>query len=69
MKDLLRTAQLTTGDLETVLGLSQQFVNDPALRPGLLTGRSVVLYFAKPSTRTRISTETAVARSVAHQSP
>ncbi|HEY3003107.1 MAG TPA: ornithine carbamoyltransferase, partial [Kribbellaceae bacterium] len=62
VKDLLRTADLDAEDLETLLRLSAGFVDEPHTRKTLLAGRSVVLYFAKPSTRTRISSETAVAR-------
>lgn len=59
MKDLLRSVDLTPADLEAVIELAQVAKSDP-LRWRLLDGRTVVLYFAKPSTRTRISTETAV---------
>jgi ornithine carbamoyltransferase len=59
MKDLLRVGDLTVEDLETVVELAEVAKSDP-LRWRLLKGRTVVLYFTKPSTRTRISTETAV---------
>jgi ornithine carbamoyltransferase len=62
MKDLLRTGDLTPDDLSLLLDLSAAFKRDPLGRDGLLRGGSVVLYFTKPSTRTRISLETAVAR-------
>jgi ornithine carbamoyltransferase len=62
MKDLLRTADLTATDIETLLRLATRFVDAPRDRRDLLAGRTVVLYFAKPSTRTRISTATAVTR-------
>src|SRR5690349_18243566 len=61
MKDLLRTADLSTADLRTLLMLARHADADPMRWQDQLTGRTVVLYFAKPSTRTRISTETAVA--------
>ena len=53
MKDLLRTADLTATDIETLLRLATRFVDAPRDRRDLLAGRTVVLYFAKPSTRTR----------------
>jgi ornithine carbamoyltransferase len=59
MKDLLRTSDLTPADVQIVLELSKIAKADP-LCCQLLRGRTVVLYFAKPSTRTRLSTETAV---------
>ena len=62
MKDLLRTADLSPTDLETLLRLATRFVDAPYDRQTLLAGRTAVLYFAKPSTRTRISTATAVTR-------
>jgi ornithine carbamoyltransferase len=62
MKDLLRSADLTPGDLELLLDLSDAFKADPGKAADLLRGETVLLYFNKPSTRTRISFETAVAR-------
>jgi ornithine carbamoyltransferase len=61
IKDLLRIADLTTDDLEHLLALSAEFKADPEGRGRPLDGDTVVLYFAKPSTRTRISFEAAVA--------
>jgi ornithine carbamoyltransferase len=62
MKDLLRIADLTPEDLEHVIGLSIGVKRRPHEWLGLLDGETVVLYFSKPSTRTRISFETAVTR-------
>ena len=62
MKDLLRTADLTPADFETLLDLAATFKAGPHRRSDLLRNEAVVLYFNKPSTRTRISFETAVAR-------
>jgi len=62
VKDLLRTADLSVGDLEALLELAAAYKRHPHRQRGLLAGESVVLYFNKPSTRTRISFETAVAR-------
>ncbi len=62
MKDLLRTADLTVADFNLLLDLSQELKETPLKHHGFLTGKTVVLYFAKPSTRTRLSFETAVTR-------
>ena len=62
MKDLLRTSDLSPADFSLLLDLAAEFKANPLKAHGLLTGKTVVLYFAKPSTRTRISFETAVAR-------
>jgi len=62
MKDLLRTGDLSPADLETLLDLAAAYKEDPLRHHGLLRGGSVVLYFTKASTRTRISLATAVAR-------
>ena len=62
MKDFLRTADLTTKDLELLLGLAEDFKAHPHSHPSVLHDETVVLYFAKPSTRTRLSVETAVTR-------
>ena len=62
MKDLLRTSDLTPADFNMLLELSEELKNTPLKHHGFLTGKTVVLYFAKPSTRTRLSFETAVTR-------
>lgn len=62
MKDLLRTADLTAADFKLLLDLSDDLKQNPLKHYGLLAGKTVVLYFAKHSTRTRLSFETAVAR-------
>lgn len=62
MKDLLRIADLTVLDLHLLIDLAADFKASPHRRPGTLHGDTVVLYFAKPSTRTRLSFETAVTR-------
>ena len=63
MKDLLRTSDLTARDLEQLLHLAHRLKAGGDAGPaGTLTGKTVVCYFAKPSTRTRISFETAVTR-------
>lgn len=62
MKDLLRTAHLSRADLELLLELSSRFKQEPTQHRTELSNQTVVLYFNKPSTRTRISMCTAVAR-------
>ena len=62
MKDLLRTSDLSATDLEHLLRTAAELKRDPWSLGRLLEGRTVVLSFAKPSTRTRVSFETAVAR-------
>ena len=61
MKDLLRIADLTTADLRLLLSLSSAVAEDPHRRADLLEGDAVVCYFAKPSTRTRLSFGSAIA--------
>jgi ornithine carbamoyltransferase len=62
VKDLLRTDNLGTDDMALLLQLSQGYKDDPLCHYDTLRGQTVVQFFAKPSTRTRISFETAVAR-------
>ena len=62
MKDFLRTADLSSNDLEHLLDVAATFKANPTCARDTFSGRTVVLYFAKPSTRTRLSFETAVVR-------
>jgi ornithine carbamoyltransferase len=62
MRSLLRTADFDRDRLAQVLDTSADFKRDPMLHYGVLRGETVVLYFNKPSTRTRVSFEAAVAR-------
>ncbi|MFF4235322.1 ornithine carbamoyltransferase [Actinomadura geliboluensis] len=62
MKDLLHVTDLTAGDLPLLLELADGFQDDPRSASHLLAHRIVPMYFAKPSTRTRLSTAAAVTR-------
>ncbi|TYB43933.1 ornithine carbamoyltransferase [Actinomadura chibensis] len=62
MKDLLRIADLTADDLTLLLELADGFEEEPGSAGHLLAHQIVPMYFAKPSTRTRLSTAAAVAR-------
>ena len=59
---LLRIADLSGDDLHELLALATSFKADPYLHRRFLANETAVLYFNKPSTRTRISFETAVVR-------
>jgi ornithine carbamoyltransferase len=60
--DLLRIADLTLDELDSLLDLATAMKADPNGWVGPLRGASVACYFSKPSTRTRISFEAAVQR-------
>jgi ornithine carbamoyltransferase len=62
MKDLLRIADLAPWQLDFLLKAAAARKASPHGMGDLLAGDTVVLYFAKPSTRTRLSLETAVTR-------
>ncbi|MFG1857289.1 ornithine carbamoyltransferase [Actinomadura geliboluensis] len=62
MKDLLHVTDLTAGDLTLLLELADGFQDDPRSASHLLAHQIVPMYFAKPSTRTRLSTAAAVTR-------
>ncbi len=62
LKDLLRVADLGRDNLLEVLAASRRFKDAPLSKFGLLEGETVVLYFNKPSTRTRVSFEAAIVR-------
>ncbi len=61
MKDLLRTQDLSRDDVELLLETSAAFAEDPLRSKSALANKSVAIYMTKPSTRTRLSSETAVA--------
>jgi ornithine carbamoyltransferase len=61
MKDLLRTADLSRDDVELLLATAADFARDPLTASSALAHRTVAIYMTKPSTRTRLAAETAVA--------
>jgi ornithine carbamoyltransferase len=61
MKDLLRTQDLSRDDVEMLLSTAAEFAADPLKSHDALAHKSVAIYMTKPSTRTRLASETAVA--------
>ena len=61
MKDLLRTAHLSRADVDLLLDTAAAFATNPLRSKDVLANRTVAIYMTKPSTRTRLATETAVA--------
>ena len=61
MKDLLRTADLSRADIDLLLDTAADFAKNPLRSKDALANKSVAIYMTKPSTRTRLSSETAVA--------
>jgi len=61
MKDLLRTQDLSRDDVELLLSTAAEFAADPLKSRDALANKSVAIYMTKPSTRTRLASETAVA--------
>jgi ornithine carbamoyltransferase len=61
MKDLLRTEHLSRADVELILSTAAAFAENPLRSHTALANKSVAIYMTKPSTRTRLSSETAVA--------
>jgi ornithine carbamoyltransferase len=62
MKDLLMTTELTSDDFLYLLDLASEVKTNPHKYSKELTNETIALYFTKPSTRTRISFETAITR-------
>ncbi|GAA4039133.1 ornithine carbamoyltransferase [Nonomuraea soli] len=62
MRHLLRISHLHPWDLEYLLERAEHLKRHPYASRQVLKARTALLYFAKPSTRTRLSTETAVVR-------
>jgi ornithine carbamoyltransferase len=61
MKDLLRTEHLSRADVELLLDTAADFAQNPLGSQTALSNKSVAIYMTKPSTRTRLASETAVA--------
>ena len=61
MKDLLRTEHLSRADVELLLDTAADFAQNPLRSNTALSNKSVAIYMTKPSTRTRLASETAVA--------
>lgn len=61
MKDLLRTEDLSRDDVELLLATASDFATNPLRADSALRNKSVAIYMTKPSTRTRLASETAVA--------
>lgn len=62
MKDLLSVSDLTRTDIDLVLERASQMRSEPHHHRKTLRNETVVLWFAAPSTRTRIAAAAAVAR-------
>jgi len=61
VKDLLRTEHLSRSQVETLLATARDFSKDPVSASTALANRTVAIYMTKPSTRTRLASESAVA--------
>ena len=61
MKDLLHSADLSRDDIELLLDTSAKFAAEPLSASNHLQNKTVAIYMTKPSTRTRLASETATA--------
>jgi ornithine carbamoyltransferase len=61
MKDLLRTEHLSRADVDLLLDTAADFAKNPLRSHTALSNKTVAIYMTKPSTRTRLASETAVA--------
>ena len=61
MKDLLRTEHLCRADIDLLLDTAADFAKNPLRSNTALSSKTVAIYMTKPSTRTRLASETAVA--------
>lgn len=60
MKDLLRSEDLLASDVEMLLTTAAEFALEPLKAATALANKSVAIYMSKPSTRTRLASESAV---------
>ena len=65
-RDFLSIDDLSTAELDDLLERSAKLKASPEDGAGLLAGKSIALIFEKPSTRTRVSFEVAVAQLGGH---
>jgi ornithine carbamoyltransferase len=68
-RDLLSVDDLTPNELASLLDLAAKVKAQPGDYAGRLAGRAVAMIFEKPSTRTRVSFEIAVASAGGHPVP
>jgi ornithine carbamoyltransferase len=68
-RDLLSVDDLTPDELSSLLDLAAKVKAQPGDYAARLAGRSVAMIFEKPSTRTRVSFEIAIASSGGHPIP
>ena len=61
MKDLLRTEHLSRADVDLLLDTAADFAKNPLRSHTALSNKTVAIFMTKPSTRTRLASETAVA--------
>ena len=61
MKDLLRTEDLCRADVDLILDTATEFAKNPLRSNTALSNKTVAIYMTKPSTRTLLASETAVA--------
>lgn len=61
MKDLLRTEDLSRADVDLLLDTASEFAQNPLRSESALANKTVAILMTKPSTRTRLASETAVA--------
>ena len=66
MKDLLRTEDLSRQDVDLLLKSAKEFAENPLKASSQLAGKTVAVYMTKPSTRTRLASESAVAHLGGH---
>ncbi len=65
-KDLLTISGLSTGLVETIFETAAAWKAEPAAYHGVLSGKSVVMLFEKPSLRTRVTFDIGLSKLGAH---
>ena len=61
MKDLVSTQDLTSDDVQLLLDTAGRFAEHPLDERNFLANETVVVHMTKPSTRTRLASESAIA--------